>query len=107
MDVATLGAIGTILVGLATAAGAAIGKRGENRTAQAAGVFGGYGALVGDLQEERDKLRERLADVERQLIEAFRELADARAEKAQLLSQIHDLTGERDRLLAQLGGPPT
>lgn len=107
MDVAQLGAIGTIVVGLATAIGAAIGKRGENRNNAASGAVTGYGALVADLQEERDKVRARLAETERQLTEAYRELADARAEKADLLAQIHELTTERDRLIVQLGGQPT
>ncbi|MFF2650399.1 hypothetical protein [Streptomyces sp. NPDC058045] len=109
MDVATLGAIGTIAVGLATAAGAAYGKRGENRNAAASGAVTGYGQLVNDLQEERDALRQRLADTEQRLIEAYRDLADARAEKSELLSQIHELTGERQRLreqIARLGGTP-
>lgn len=110
MDGATLGAVGTIVVGLAAAAAAIIGQRGANRASQSGAVLGGYSTLVDNLQEERDKLRTQLAENEVKLAAAYAELASERAEKAGLLSQITQLTDENSRLrrqLADLGGQPT
>ncbi len=109
MDAATLGAVGVIVVGLATAAGAWIGKRGENRIAQSGAVLGGYSTLVDNLQEERDKVRAQLAENESRLSAAYAELAGERAGKAELLAQITALTTENARLharIAELGGTP-
>ncbi|MFJ6438551.1 hypothetical protein [Streptomyces sp. NPDC091416] len=109
MDAATLGAVGVIVVGLATAAGAWIGKRGENRAAQSAGVLGGYSSLVDNLQEERDKVRAQLVENEVRLAAAYAELAGERAGTADLLRQITELTTENARLhgrIAELGGTP-
>lgn|GEM_PF-1165184 len=110
MDVATLGAVGTILVGLATAVGAFVGKRGENRAAQSGAVLTGYGTLVGDLQEERDKAQTKLAETEQRLAEAYRELATTQTDNAQLRAEITVLRAEVERLrarVAELGGSPT
>jgi phage shock protein A len=105
VDAATYGALGTILVGLAAAIGAWIGKRGENRANHQGVVMTGYGGLVNELQEERADLREKLTA-------AYAELAAARADKAELLGHISRLETEianRDRQIAELtaarGGP--
>lgn len=101
MDAATLSAIGVIVVGLAAAAGAWIGKRGENRANHQGVVITGYGGLVNELQEERADLREKLAA-------AYAELAGERADKAALVAQIATLREEiadRDRQIAALGRP--
>ncbi|MGW6481331.1 hypothetical protein ACWGDS_26120 [Streptomyces sp. NPDC055059] len=110
MDAATVGAVGTIVVGLAAATAAIIGQRGANRASQSGAVLGGYSTLVDNLQEERNKLAEKLAETELLLAAAYRELADARTEKAGLLTQITALTDEKRRLrerIAELGGHPT
>lgn len=109
MDAATLGAVGVIVVGLATAAGAWIGKRGETRATQSGQVLGGYSSLVDNLQEERDKVRAQLAENEVRLAAAYAELAGERAGTADLLRQITELTTENARLharIAELGGTP-
>ncbi|MEV6081100.1 hypothetical protein AB0L80_39320 [Streptomyces sp. NPDC052069] len=103
VDAATLGAIGVIVVGLATATGAWIGKRGEN-------MIGGYSSLVDNLQEERDKVQQKLTENETRLAAAYAELAGERAGKAELLTQITELTTENARLharIAELGGTPS
>jgi hypothetical protein len=105
VDAATFGAVGTILVGLAAATGAWIGKRGENRANHQGVVMTGYGGLVNELQEERQDLREKLTA-------AYADLAAERADKAQHLATIARLEAEiatRDRQIAELtaarGGP--
>ncbi|MEV8394845.1 MULTISPECIES: hypothetical protein [unclassified Streptomyces] len=110
MDVATLGAVGTIVVGLAAAAAAVVGQRGANRASQSGAVLGGYSTLVDNLQEERDKLRDRLVENERLLAGAYAELASERADKAALQGQITTLTTENRQLrerIVELGGQPT
>jgi len=109
VDAATVSAIGVIGVGLATAAGALIGKRGENRVGSTGAVLTSYGALVGDLQEERDKVQAKLAETELRLAAVYAELAGERADKAALQGQITALTAERSQLLqriSELGGQP-
>ncbi|MFI1467657.1 hypothetical protein [Streptomyces wuyuanensis] len=110
MDAATLGAVGTIVVGLAAAAAALIGHRGANAASQSGAVLGGYSTLVDNLQEERDKLARQLAENEVKLAAAYAELASERADKAALQGQITALTTEntqlRERIIA-LGGQPT
>ena len=110
MDVATLGAVGTIVVGLAAAAAALIGHRGANAASQSGAVLGGYSTLVDNLQEERDKLARQLSENEVKLAAAYAELASERADKAALQGQITALTSEnrqlRDRIV-ELGGQPT
>lgn len=110
MDAATLGAVGTIVVGLAAAAAALIGHRGANAVSQSGAVLGGYSTLVDNLQEERDKVRAQLAENEVRLAAAYAELASERADKAELRGQITTLTSEnrqlRDRIV-ELGGQPT
>lgn len=108
MDAATLGAVGTIVVGLAAATAAYIGQRSSARAAQTGVLITGYGGLVDQVQEERDKLSRELAEKERELAAAYTALAGERAEKAGLQAQIAELTAQRERLLAQiaaLGGP--
>ncbi|GAA1275378.1 hypothetical protein [Streptomyces aureus] len=110
MDAAQLGAVGTIVVGLAAALAAIIGQRGANRASQSGAVLGGYSTLVDNLQEERDKLRTQLAENEVKLAAAYAELSSERVGKADLLTQITVLTGENRQLrerIADLGGHPT
>lgn len=110
MDAAQLGAVGTIVVGLAAAIGALIGKRGENAASQSGAVLGGYSTLVDNLQEERAQLRDRVAENERLLAAAYAELASERADKAALQARIAELTNENQQLrerIAALGGQPT
>ncbi|MFB7594279.1 hypothetical protein [Streptomyces sp. NPDC056160] len=110
MDAATLGAVGTIVVGLAAAAAAVAGQRGANRASQSGAVLGGYSTLVDNLQEERDKLGRQLAEAEVKLAAAYAELAAERANKAVLQGQITALTAECERLrdrIVELGGQPT
>ena len=110
MDAATLGAVGTIVVGLAAAAGAVIGKRGENRASHSGAVLGGYSTLVDNLQEERNGLQVKLAENERMLAAAYAELASERADKTALQGQIAALTAENRTLrerIVELGGQTT
>ncbi|MFF9324052.1 hypothetical protein ACF1AY_04965 [Streptomyces sp. NPDC014776] len=110
MDAATLGAVGTIVVGLAAAAAAIIGQRGANRASQSGAVLGGYSTLVDNLQEERDKLARQLSENEVKLAAAYAELASERADKAALQGRITSLTAENERLrerIVELGGQPT
>ncbi|MCU8589911.1 MULTISPECIES: hypothetical protein [unclassified Streptomyces] len=110
MDAATLGAVGTIVVGLAAAAAAVVGQRGANRASQSGVVITGSLGLVNELQEERDKLRDRIVENERLLAAAYAELASERANKAALHEQITALTAENTRLrdrIVELGGQPT
>ncbi|WP_406202560.1 hypothetical protein OG331_31690 [Streptomyces sp. NBC_01017] len=110
MDAATLGAVGTIVVGLAAAAAALIGHRGANAASQSGVVISGYGGLVDQLQEERDKLRDRVVENERLLAAAYAELASERADKAALHEQIAALNAENNRLrdrIVELGGQHT
>ncbi|NEB83981.1 DUF3450 domain-containing protein [Streptomyces anulatus] len=98
MDAATLGAVGTIVVGLAAAAAALIGQRTNARATHQGVVMTGFGGLVNELQEERADLREKLA-------QAHAELAGERSDKAQLHAQIAQLQAEiadRDRQIAAL-----
>jgi chromosome segregation ATPase len=110
VDAATLGAVGTIVVGLAAAAAAIVGQRGANRASQSGAVLGGYSTLVDNLQEERDKLGRQLAENELKLVAAYAELASERANKAALQGQITTLTTENTLLrerIVELGGQPT
>ncbi|AQW55309.1 hypothetical protein ACIQPP_05670 [Streptomyces violaceusniger] len=110
MDAATLGALGTIVVGLAAAGAALVGQRGANAASQSGAVIGGYSTLVDNLQEERDKLRAQLTENEVRLAAAYAELASERADKAALQAQITELTAEKARLrdrIVELGGQPT
>ncbi|MGW7248806.1 hypothetical protein [Streptomyces decoyicus] len=110
MDAATLGAVGTIVVGLAAAAAALVGQRGANSASQSGAVLGGYSTLVDNLQEERDKAQSKLAENELLLAAAYAELAGERADKAALQTQITTLTAENARLrdrIVELGGQPT
>jgi septal ring factor EnvC (AmiA/AmiB activator) len=105
VDAATIGAVATIVVGLAAAAAAIIGQRSNARATHQGVVMTGYGGLVNELQEER-------ADLRQKLTEAHAELARERADQAALLARIAHLETEiaaRDRqiadLTAALGGP--
>lgn len=101
MDAAQLGAVGTIVVGLAAATAAWIGQRTNARATHQGVVLTGYGGLVNELQEERADLREKLAA-------AHAELAGERADKAQLHTQIGLLQieiADLTRQIAALGGP--
>jgi chromosome segregation ATPase len=109
MDAATLAALGTIVVGLAAAAGAVIGQRGANRASQSGVVLGGYSTLVDNLQEERNGLQAKLAEKEQLLAAAYAELARERADAAGLQARIAELTADAARLRAritELEGPP-
>ncbi|MFD4257705.1 hypothetical protein ACFWR9_08735 [Streptomyces sp. NPDC058534] len=110
MDAATLGAVGTIVVGLAVAAAALYGHRGANAASQSGAVLGGYSTLVDNLQEERAQLRDRVVENERLLAAAYAELASERADKAALQTRIAELIAENERLrgrIVELGGQPT
>ncbi|MCT9144572.1 hypothetical protein [Streptomyces violarus] len=110
MDAATLGAVGTIVVGLAAAAAALIGHRGANAAQQSGAVLGGYSTLVDNLQEERDKLQAKVVENDRLLAAAYAELSAERADKAGLNERITQLTAENLRLrdrIVELGGQPT
>ncbi|WP_263170703.1 hypothetical protein [Streptomyces sp. SCSIO ZS0520] len=110
MDAAQLGALGTIIVGLAAATGALIGQRGATRATRDGAVLTGYGNLVDQVQEERDKAQAQLAQKELKLAEAYAELARERADKAALQNEINMLNTEITRLrdrIAELGGQPT
>ncbi|MFF7171076.1 hypothetical protein [Streptomyces pseudovenezuelae] len=110
MDAATLGAVGSMVVGLAAAAAALIGHRGANSASQSGVVITGSLGLVNELQEERNGLQVKLAEKERLLAAAYAELASERADKAQLHERITELTAEKTRLrerIAELGGQPT
>lgn len=98
MDAAQLGAIGTIVVGLAAATAATIGQRGANRANQSGAVLTGFGTLVDNLQEERDKLAAKLTENERLLSRAYDDLASERADKAALERRISTLTTENTQL---------
>ncbi|MDJ0460571.1 hypothetical protein [Streptomyces sp. H27-C3] len=101
MDAATLAAVGTIVVGLAAATAAWIGQRSSARATHQGVVLTGYGGLVDQLQEERDRLQAKLTA-------AYADLAGERADKAALQAQITALQAEiaaRDRRIAELGGP--
>ncbi|WP_030744426.1 hypothetical protein [Streptomyces sp. NRRL F-5135] len=109
MDAVTLGAVGTIIVGLAAAAAAVYGHRGQQRVNHSGAVMTGYGGLVDQLQEERAELRARIAEKDRDLAAAYAELAAERAEKTALQGQINDLNAEIRELRARLtalGGDP-
>ncbi|MGW4852231.1 hypothetical protein ACWEPZ_13500 [Streptomyces sp. NPDC004288] len=116
MDTATLGALGTILVGVAVAGASLVGHRSQSRSARDGQVLGGYSTLVDDLQEERDQLRTQLTDKTSELANAYAELARERAdtareraEAAAMQRRIDDLTTECDGLrerLAELEGRP-
>lgn len=98
MDAATIGAVGTIVVGLAAAAAAWIGQRTSARATHQGVVMTGYGGLVNELQEERADLRERLTAKQA-------ELAGERADKAALqaeIAQLHAQIADRDRQIAAL-----
>jgi septal ring factor EnvC (AmiA/AmiB activator) len=110
VDAAILGAVGTIVVGLAAAGAALIGHRGANSASQSGVVISGYGGLVNELQEERADLRTKLSEAERLLAAAYAELARERADHAALQTQIAELHAEISRLrdrIAELGGQPT
>ncbi|MFJ8883594.1 hypothetical protein ACIRJR_09290 [Streptomyces sp. NPDC102402] len=100
MDAATLGAVGTIVVGLAAAAAALIGQRAGARATHQGAVMTGYGGLVNELQEERAAMRTELTAV-------YSELARERADKAALHLRVAELEAgiaDRDRQIAALGG---
>lgn len=110
MDAATLGAVGTIVVGLAAAAAAVIGQRGANSASHSGALIGGYSTLVDQVQEERDKAQAKLVENERLLAAAYAELARERADKAGLQTQITELTAENARLrsrITELEGRPS
>jgi hypothetical protein len=104
-----LGAVVSLVVGVATAVGAYVGKRGENRTAHTGVLITGYGGLVDQVQEERDKVKDerdhllaQVAEKDQLLAAAYAELARERADKAGLQAQIAELTTERQQLREQL-----
>lgn len=109
MDAATLGAVGTIVVGLAVAVVALVGHRGANAASQSGAVLGVVNGLVDNLQEERDKVTAQLAEKELLLAAAYADLAGERADKAALQAQIAELNTEIGRLrtrIAELEGAP-
>ncbi|MEU8886751.1 hypothetical protein [Streptomyces sp. NPDC048442] len=108
MDAATLGAIGTIVVGLAAATAAWIGQRSSARAAHQGAVMTGFGSLVDQLQEERNGLQNKLTTAEAALAAAYAELSRERADRAALQTEIASLQiliADLERQLAHLGGP--
>lgn len=80
---ATLGALGSLLVGvggLAAAVVAWVGKRGET-------ALNGYSSLTNDLQEERDALRLQLTELHAQRSADQAEITRLRIEIARLGGQ--------------------
>ncbi|MCQ6250926.1 hypothetical protein [Streptomyces malaysiensis] len=80
MDVTTIGALLVGVGGLASAAAAFFGKRGEN-------VLNGYTSLTNDLQEERDALRLQLTELHAQRAADQAEITRLRIEIARLGGQ--------------------
>lgn len=104
MDVATLGALGVIVVGLATAGAAWRGHRGSHQGV----VMTGYGGLLDRLQTERLGLETQLVAAKAALTAAYTEAALERAEKERLrleIAQLQTQIADRDRQIAALGGP--
>ena len=86
MDATTIGgliAAGAAIIGSVVAY---LGKRGEN-------ALNGYSHLTGDLQEERDRLEKKVAELERSLAEQTALRAADQVEKARLHSIIITLGG--------------
>ncbi|MFE6284338.1 hypothetical protein [Streptomyces sp. NPDC057877] len=86
MDVTTLG---SLLVGVGAVVGgvvAYLGKRGEN-------ALTGYSSLTNDLQEERDRLDRKVAELLAELAEQSALRAADQAEIARLRAQIIHLGG--------------
>jgi Tfp pilus assembly protein FimV len=107
VDAVVIGAIGTMIVGVVTGFASWHGQRSSARANHTGVVMTGYGGLVDNLQEERDKLQAQVTEKTEQLAAAYAELARERAEKAGLQAQITTLTTERQQLLdrlAALGG---
>ncbi|WP_381797316.1 hypothetical protein [Streptomyces niveus] len=102
MDAATWGAVGIIAAGIVTAAAAVYGHRGQQRVTQSGVLITGYGGLVDQVQEERDRATAKLAETELRLAQAYADLAQERADKATLERRISELTTERGELRAQI-----
>ncbi|MFI0772306.1 hypothetical protein ACH4TQ_46685 [Streptomyces sp. NPDC021218] len=83
MDATTIGALGSLLVGVGGLAAAVVGwagKRGEN-------ALTGYSSLTNDLQEERDSLRLQLSELHAQRSADQAEITRLRIEIARLGGQ--------------------
>ncbi|MEV8245046.1 hypothetical protein AB0R01_14890 [Streptomyces rochei] len=91
MDATTLTTLGSLLVGVGAVVGglvAYLGKRGEN-------ALTGYSSLTDNLQEERDRLDRKVAELLAELAEQSALRAADQAELARLRA-----------LIIQLGGQP-
>ncbi|MGQ4514207.1 hypothetical protein [Streptomyces sp. DW26H14] len=87
MDATTLGGALLALVGtLAGAVVAYLGKRGEN-------ALSGYSHLTGDLQEERDRLENKVTELDRKMAEQAALRAADQAELARLRGIVISLGG--------------
>ncbi|MFE9296607.1 hypothetical protein [Streptomyces niveus] len=102
MDAATWGAVGLVAAGLITALAAVYGHRGQQRVAQSGVLITGYGGLVDQLQEERDKAQAKLAETEQKLAEAYADQTRERADRAELERRIAALTTERAALVRRI-----
>ncbi|MGW0495033.1 hypothetical protein ACWD0Z_06220 [Streptomyces sp. NPDC003007] len=90
MDVTTLTALGALLVGVGGLAGAVVaylGKRGEN-------ALTGFSSLTDNLQEERDRLDRKNAELLTELAEQSALRAADQAEIARLRALIIHLGGQ-------------
>lgn len=95
MDATTLGSVLAFAGVLTGAVVAFYGKRGEN-------AITGYTSLTGDLQEERDRLDRKVAELERALTEANAHAAEQAALRAADQAEITRLRA----LLIHHGGTP-
>ncbi|MFB6950166.1 hypothetical protein ACFCXP_11100 [Streptomyces niveus] len=102
MDAATWGAVGLVAAGLITALAAVYGHRGQQRVAQSGVLITGYGTLLDQVQEERDRAQAKLAENEVKLAEAYADLARERADKATCERRIAELTTEKAALVRRI-----
>lgn len=88
MDAATLGSVLALVGTLTGGAVAFLGKRGEN-------ALNGYSSLTDDLQEERDRLDQKVTELHAEVARAAAQHAADQAEIAQLRA-----------IVVRLGGTP-
>jgi len=105
MDVAAVGTLGTLLLGVGAVLGAVVtlvGKRSEN-------ALTGYSSLTDNLQEERDRLDRKVQELTGKIQELTAELAerDARLAELSALRAADQAEIARQRaLIISLGGSP-
>lgn len=110
MDAATWGAVGLVAAGLITALAAVYGHRGQQRVNHVGVVMTGYGGLLDQVQEERDKAQAKLAENEQLLATAYADLTRERTDMTAARQRIAQLETENENLRARitaLGGDLT